>query len=293
MRSSTQVLIPLLSLLLAPASALHSAPHAPCLRLRAEDLADASACGISSFIAENLRALPDNLSHEDIDSAYRSSGCSESEAAIERLTAIERCSVNGDLRRRAASDAIAPLTMALPNDAHELLRRQTDTAATPAVTQTSKLQCSTTRTESTTLCSLMLTGAAAGETTCKPTIALYAKCADGLICSPDGESCMVAKTTLDTGGIIVTIGFSAALTLAIALLTFMCCRERAMHKRLAAKAEAAELAKEAAAASKKSRADAQPLMAGSPGGPRAQSPASPGGYGADGGSNPFNDGNRL
>lgn len=286
MRTSTQILLPLLSLL---TSALADpTPHAACLRLRAEDLAASASCGTSSFIAQNLRILPDTLSIADVESVFLAAGCSAAEAAHEQMVALDRCSPAGDLRRRAVSDAIAPMTIGLPHETALLLARQTDA---PAFT---KLTCSTTRTESTSTCTMVRSGANAGQETCTPTIALFAKCADGLICSPDKESCMVAKTTLDTGGIIVSIGFAVALAISIGLVTFMCCRERAMHKRLAAKAEAAALAKEAAAASKKSKGpDTQPLMTGSPGGPRSQSPASPGGFGAETGGNPFNDGNRL
>jgi hypothetical protein len=284
MKPSAQLLLALLPLL-ASARPSSTAEQLSCLHLRSEDLASESSCGSARFIAQNLRNLPDDFATENVVEAFGAGGCSANEAANLARDALARCGELGELRVRGAllADGWVPVTAPPANAAGAIMARTTGT---------SSLKCSTTRTESTTTC----TQTRVGVETCVPTVALYAKCADGLICSSDEVNvCMVAKTTLDTGGLIVTIFFAAALALSIALLTFMCCKERAMHKRLAAKQEAAQIAKEAAAASRKTtnKPDTQPLMAGSPGGPRAQSPASPGGYGGDAASNPFNDGNRL
>jgi hypothetical protein len=291
MKSALFLALPLLAAA-RPSSAVE---QVACLRLRSEDLAAEAPCGSAIFIAQGLRGLADDATAQDVENAFAGAGCAQAVAADLGRDALARCGELGDLRRREAyaAQGWVPITAppSLETAAVEIPALK-PRASDDETSTSSKRKCSTTRTESTTSC----TQKKVGIETCVPTIALFAKCADGMICSKDEANvCMVAKTTLDTGGLIVTIFFAAALTLSIALLTFMCCKERAMHKRLAAKAEAAEIAKEAAAASRKptAKADTQPLMSGSPGGPRAQSPASPGGYGGDTSSNPFNDGNRL
>jgi len=298
MRFSGPVLVALLPTL-AVAFPSSTREQLACLRLRSEDLGAEAACGSAVFIASHMRSLPDAWTPDNVRMVFEAAGCSPDDAAERGINALSRCSEFGDLRRREAlvpANGWAPVVTPAPeflsvDQVNDNYLRVRDTTAESDKSSTTSLKCSATRTESTTTC----TQSVIGVETCKPIVLKYTKCAPGLICKPNVENvCMVAKTTLDTGGLIVTIFFAAFVALAIALITFMCCKERAMHKRLAAKAEAAEIAKEAAAANRKTRADTQPLMAaGSPAGPRSQSPGSPGGYAGHTENNPFNDGNRL
>ena len=97
---------------------------------------------------------------------------------------------------------------------------------------------------------------------CHPSQADESSCSPGLFCTHDASGkdvCMDLHDSLDTGGVIVSIVFAVAIVIGIGALTFMCCKERREHKRMAAKAEATALAR---AQTKKQRsADARaPLM---------------------------------
>ncbi|PKS06698.1 hypothetical protein jhhlp_006772 [Lomentospora prolificans] len=118
------------------------------------------------------------------------------------------------------------------------------------------------------------------------------KCLSGYLCRMDSKgttTCMEKVNTLDTGGIIVSIIFAAAIVLSIGMMTFFCCRDRAQQKKLNAKAEAAAIAKASSAGTRaRNVSDRQPLM--------TSQPENTQGYGPEGGApqpDPFNDQNRY
>ena len=86
-------------------------------------------------------------------------------------------------------------------------------------------------------------------------------------------------------GIVVTVIFGVAVVLGIAIVTFLCCKDRKEQKRLVAKAEATALAR-AQTRKKKAEEVRAPLMRKTSG-QRVGSPAA-GGTGGD----PFSDRNR-
>lgn len=111
------------------------------------------------------------------------------------------------------------------------------------------------------------------------------KCLSGYLCRMDSKgqtTCMEKVNKLDTSGIIVSIIFASALVLSIGMMTYFCCRDRAQQKKLAAKAEAAAIAKASSAGTRaRNVSDRQPLMTSQPGNTQ--------GYGPEGGAPPQND----
>ncbi|KAJ0134749.1 hypothetical protein CTA2_2422 [Colletotrichum tanaceti] len=218
-----------------------------CLRSRSLELAKLVACGEPKSVAHCLEMLPDELTQTDLEKCYLHAGCEVAEAIIESQWTLDRCGDDGnvpaELRKRHVPVLARQTTAAA----------ETAAAATATATGTgtgSSIICSTTTTKSTTLCPVVSTGVQKGRTLkegCYPTQVSFATCAAGLLCKDDLEgkpSCLVLDNKVYGGGVAVAIFFAVAITGAIAWITFLCCRERKQKKRIAARAEAAAIARQ-------------------------------------------------
>lgn len=81
---------------------------------------------------------------------------------------------------------------------------------------------------------------------CFPTEVATSSCAPGLMCTHDSRGddiCMELKNMPEIDGIIIAIVFAVLVAAGMGYLVFMCCRDRSMQKKLAAKAEATALAR--------------------------------------------------
>ncbi|WYZ42672.1 hypothetical protein EsH8_VI_000371 [Colletotrichum jinshuiense] len=271
MRSS-QAAPALVALLLTTAASALSPAKLHCLRSRNVQLAKLADCGEPGSVAHCLEMLKDDFSQADIEACYINAGCEVAEAIIESQWTLDRCddggSIAAELRKRH-----------VPIFARQTTEATTAAAETAAATATgtgtkTKLVCSTTTTKSTTLCPVVTTGAKKGKTIkegCFPTQVAFATCAAGLLCRNDpggNPSCMELNNTIYGGGIAVALFFAVVITGAIAMITFLCCRESKQKKRIAAKAEALAIAKAAAVNAKRPTVqvhsadhhDNQPLM---------------------------------
>ncbi|KAF6799518.1 hypothetical protein CSOJ01_12446 [Colletotrichum sojae] len=246
----------LLALLATAASALSPA-RLHCLRSRNADLARQSACGMAGSVAHCLDMIPDDFTQADMEACWVNAGCELAEAVVEAQWALDRCDEYGNLAAELRARFHAPVQARATTTADETTAAATTaTAASTAATATAaatgtSLTCSTTTTTSTTVCPVASTGASSGKTLksgCYPTVVSFETCAAGMLCKDDPEgvpSCLVMDNTLGGGGIAVAIFFAVAITGAIGTITFLCCRERKEKKRIAAKAEAAAIAREA------------------------------------------------
>jgi len=104
--------------------------------------------------------------------------------------------------------------------------------------------------------------------TCEERVIEKVRCLDGFLCRMDSKgqtTCMEKVNKLDTGGIIVSIIFAAAIVISIGMMTFFCCKDKSQQKKLAAKAEAAAIAKASSAGTRaRNVSDRQPLMTSQP-----------------------------
>jgi len=124
-------------------------------------------------------------------------------------------------------------------------------AVSSFVSSSTPLVCFTTTTVSTTTCPVQSTGPKSGKETlpCFPTQVSFPTCAAGLLCKSDSQGnpvCMKIDNTFSTAGIIISLFFAVATTIAVAAICFFCCRERRAQKKLVRAAEAAAIARAAA-----------------------------------------------
>ncbi|KAK1978862.1 hypothetical protein LZ30DRAFT_783865 [Colletotrichum cereale] len=265
MRSS-HVAPALVALLSTTAVSALSPAKLHCLRSRTLELARLAACGEPGSVAHCLDMLPDGLGQTDLERCYMHAGCELPEAIIESQWTLDRCGDDekapAELRKRHVPVFARQTTAAATTPA--------EAANTATGTETrSLLTCSTTTTKSTTLCPVISTGARKGQTInegCFPTQVVFETCAAGLLCKNDlggRPSCLQLDNTVYPGGIAVAIFFAVAITSSIGWITFLCCRERKQKKRIAARAEAARIARQPAKAPtvQVQNTDSQPLMA--------------------------------
>ncbi|GKT63293.1 hypothetical protein ColTof4_05122 [Colletotrichum tofieldiae] len=258
-----------------------------CLRSRNLELARLAACGEPGSVAHCLDMLPDEFTQTDLERCYIHGGCELAEAIIESQWTLDRCGDDGkvpaELRKRHVP------VMARQTTAATTAAEAANTATATGSKTHSTLVCSTTTTKSTTQCPVVSTGVRKGQTLkdgCFPTQVVYATCAAGMLCKDDiagKPSCLQLDNTVYAGGIAVALFFAVAITGTIAWITFLCCRERKQKRRIAARAEAAAIARQSAKRPtvQVQNADSQPLM--SHGQPAA-------GYDAHG---PFGDQHRM
>ncbi|WQF84706.1 hypothetical protein CDEST_09720 [Colletotrichum destructivum] len=257
----------LVALLCATVASALSPAKLHCLRSRSLELAKLAACGEPGSVAHCLDMLPDELTQTDLEKCYMHAGCEVAEAIIESQWTLDRCGDDGnvpaELRKRHAP------VFARQTTAAETAVAPTATATGTGTGTRSLIICSTTTTKSTTLCPVVSTGVQRGRTLkegCYPTQVSFATCAAGLLCKDDPAgkpSCLVLDNTVYPGGVAVAIFFAVVITGAIACITVLCCREKKQKKRIAARAEAAAIARQ----NVKQRptvqvgnADSQPLM---------------------------------
>ena len=267
-----------------------------CLRLHADQITNIVSCADASLVAGCLASQRDGFPASALESCIVASGCAEDDAAFGAGVLADLCDVSGssDLRKRA-DDAAAPPSQrtAAPSPAVTpvVTKRQDnndDKATTEKDPRPSDTECYQTSTIATTTCKM-----GEGGSKCDPVNLEKVRCRDGWLCSVSrqgGTSCMERIDDLDTGGIIVAIIFGAAIVIALGLMTFFCCKDKREQKQLAAKAEAAEIAKASNVGSKARKvSDRQPLMAQGPPGAGSPGPSSPGAGYAGEQPNPFND----
>ncbi|KAL2159504.1 hypothetical protein VTH06DRAFT_2509, partial [Thermothelomyces fergusii] len=119
---------------------------------------------------------------------------------------------------------------------------------TTTATRSSPSPCFTDVTSSSTSCTIKTGGPSGKEMSCFPVVIATPRCRDGLICTSDAHgnpSCMYKHSRLETDGIVIAIFFASSIVVSIVSVCFLCCRERAEHRRLERAAEAARIAKEA------------------------------------------------
>lgn len=223
-----------------------------CFVNHAQDVSEYADCGDSALLTEcfatKLSSSSDAEFLTSLRACYTSAGCSDTQASSEAEYAIQQCTELtrlGELRKRYPAIADMPA-----RTAPALLPRSTGA------------DCFTTSEVDTSTCQLITEGSKTRTGECSPAKAQESECKPNLFCTRDTSGtdvCMDRHDSLDTGGVIVSIVFAVAIVIGIGALTFLCCRERRQHKRMAAKAEATALAR---AATKKQRsADARaPLM---------------------------------
>ncbi|KAL0936277.1 uncharacterized protein CTRU02_208492 [Colletotrichum truncatum] len=243
----------LFALLATTASALSPA-RLHCLRSRNSELSRLGTCGMAGSVAHCLDMIPDDFTQADLEACWVHAGCDHAEAVVEAQWALDKCDEYGNLAAelrlrhvpivaRATTDTTDTATAATTAAA-----TATGTAATATGTGSSSTKvCSTTTTVSTTACPSYTTGSKSGQAMksgCFPTMASYATCAAGMLCSND--TCIVKQNSLTGGGIAVALFFAVSITGAIGIITFLCCRDRKNRKRIMAKAEAAAIAKASA-----------------------------------------------
>ncbi|KAI8215724.1 hypothetical protein K4K54_004545 [Colletotrichum sp. SAR 10_86] len=203
---------------------------------------------MAGSVAACLFMIPDDVTQADLETCWINSGCDFTESMVEAQWALDRCDEYGNIAQELKIRHFG------------IVQARTGTTATTKV-------CSTTTTKSTTACPVQSTGTASGKTItsgCYSTTVAFETCAAGMLCQDDSSgnpSCLVIDNTLSGAGIAVALFFAIAGTGAIALITFLCCRDRKNRKRILAKAEAAAIAKEAKLAKKPTIAVEQPLMA--------------------------------
>ncbi|SPO04080.1 uncharacterized protein DNG_06763 [Cephalotrichum gorgonifer] len=263
-----------------------------CIRSQTPTITDLARCGDPTEFAECLNKVPESFSSEDVASCLAVSGCSDDLAAVGAQTIVDLCESVQDLRKRDDDEdekraaeprqkwetpqptprAVSPNPVVAP-------RQETTTSASA---KPSDDACYSTSVISTKLCSMV-----DSHITCSDTTINKISCRKELLCrinAQGGTACMERVDSLDTGGIIVSIVFGSAIAIALGLLIFCCCRERRQHKKLAAKAEAAAIAK-ASSVGKRARnvSDRQPLMTQAPPSPGGSNSGAAGGYGGGAG----------
>ncbi|KHN98647.1 uncharacterized protein MAM_03771 [Metarhizium album ARSEF 1941] len=244
------------------ASTTAALPLNECVHTHSKELASYTSCGSHAAVSKCLAALS-SFKQSDLEQCYSKAGCSAPEAAreVEHITA--RCQQQehqhqrpDELRKRfRAVLGPAPATQAIAG-VHLLARAST----TPAPVKKGA-DCFRTSEFDTSSCLVATENGKTVTHTCTPSKGTSSDCLSGWFCSADnnhGDVCMQMRP-IDTGGIIVSIVFVAFFAIGFGYLTFACCRERAHHKKVAAKAEAVALAR---AATKKQRSQEAraPLM---------------------------------
>ncbi|KAI8963308.1 hypothetical protein F5Y11DRAFT_160806 [Daldinia sp. FL1419] len=237
-------------LLLFPASSLGSSPaiadRAIYIRDSALGLSAAAACGDKGSLTHCFRNVPEYVEADDLERCFRNAGCTSAESIIEAAFIINNFH-NGrsvaELRRRG------PEAMPAPTPAPEETGTSTATATGGGFKPS--IECSSETVTKTSFCPIQSTGADSGKTLpCYETEVPTSVCKAENICSTDKDGnnlCMLAKNTLDTGEIIVTVFLATVFGLGFATLLFFCCREKAAQRKQKARAEAAAIAKTAAA----------------------------------------------
>lgn len=215
-----------------------------------------------------VREILDDVTQTNLDDCLEQAGCEQLDAKFEAQWIIESCFEGQELRRRqedeenddeedqttptqttAETVAATSSADASPQDTTAVATTTTAITATAAAATTS-LQCYTTITFTTEGFDIINTDSSGrvSRSFNSQKVGIKTRCADGLVCS--GESCMEAENGLDGSGVAVAIFFGAAAAVAFGTVIFLCCRDRRNDKKLRAKAEAAKIAKEQAAASK-------------------------------------------
>ncbi|KAK1995556.1 hypothetical protein LX36DRAFT_582174 [Colletotrichum falcatum] len=264
----------LVALLSATAISALSPAKLHCLRSRSLELAKLASCGEAGSVAHCLDMLPDDLRQTDVERCYVHAGCEHPEAVVESQWTLDRCG-GGDNNDKAPAEL---RKRHVPVFARQTSAADAATTASEAATATatatgtntrSLLTCSTTTTKSTTLCPVVSTGVRKGMTLnegCFPTQVVLATCAAGLVCKDDSAgnpSCLELDNTVYPGGIAVAAFFAVAVAGSVGWIMLLCCRERREKKRIAARAEAAKIARQPARAPtvQVQDADDQPLVA--------------------------------
>lgn len=266
-----------------------------CLRVHADQITNIVSCADASLVTSCLASQRNGFPVSALESCIVASGCTEDQAAVGADVLADLCDVSeaDDLRKR--DDAAAPPSQrtVAPSPAvtkvPTVAKRQdndADKATTEKEARPSDTDCYQTSMIETEQCTM-----GEGGSKCSTINLEKVRCRDGWLCSVSregGTSCMERIDDLDTGGIIVAIIFGAAIVIGLGLMTFFCCKDKREQKKLAAKAEAAAIAKSSNVGSKARKvSDRQPLMAQGPPGAGSPGPSSPGYAGEQ--PNPFND----
>lgn len=231
-----------------------------CLTNHAKDIADYSDCGDADVLTQCFSTV-DAGSPNSLIACYTKAGCSQEQALGEANYAVNRCnelSRVGELRKRYPAIDQIPVETGMG----QLVPRATGD------------DCFVISTTQTTQCATVTEGGKLKTTDCTPFEIASSSCSPSFFCTHDNGGrpvCMEIHNSLDTGGVIISIVFAVAIVLGIGALTFMCCKERREHKRMAARAEATALAR---AQTKKQRSQEAraPLMSQQRGGAGAANP---------------------
>ena len=250
---------------MAAAVARHEDPNSAdydCVLANRREMAADAGCGDHAGLTLCFQQLESSDPNE-LAECYHKAGCGGGKAASKAMEAQIRCAElfpeDAELRRRRRGDVPAPETTSPPQLASIAMA---DLWARSAATGD---DCLTTSSKMTKVCDMKTEGDSTVTDTCSSTEVPESECAPGKTCSMDNQGndiCMDLEDTLDIAGIIIAIVFGTLIVLGIAVLTWLCCRDRKEQKRLAAKAEATALARAATKKKKAQDARAQraPLM---------------------------------
>ncbi|KAL2107166.1 hypothetical protein VUR80DRAFT_5600 [Thermomyces stellatus] len=292
--------------LVALASAAAASPLSEwtslCIHSQAGQVQELVACSDATSFAECLNTLSERLTYQDVQACLVQAGCSDEMAAIGAETLVYECEAvqewtGEEIRRRAAGEgeqtgptplvAAAAVQTPQPVITARQDNNKDDSPTSSKKSRPTDSECYDTSTSTDTVCTI---NPDTNRNECNDIDIEVKSCREGYVCVVEdkgGVSCMVRVDKLDTGGIVVSIAFGAFIVIALGMMTFFCCKDRRDQKRLAAKAEAAAIAK-SSNVGKKARnvSDRQPLMAA---GPSSPGPAPYGGEQA----NPFGDQSRY
>ncbi|KAF3009059.1 hypothetical protein E8E14_006629 [Neopestalotiopsis sp. 37M] len=287
-------LLPMTLLALVP-TLVASTATPQCINSRSKELAGRSLCGDKKTLRKCYEKVSGDLLEGALEQCLTKAGCTENAAAVEASYLITFCEgEEGELKRRevrVARDSVASGTdsttstettttttdsaSSTTTDASTVstgtVAKRTDTtttaatttaATTTAATTTSSNSCSTSSKTKVSACD------SDNEYNCSMVETETLVCIASYYCDTDTEGnslCMVRQDGLTTSGAIVSIFLAVCVTGIIAVITFLCCRDRKEAKRNRARAEAAAIAKAnapskpaARSVSQRTTGDAQP-----------------------------------
>ncbi|KAK6958336.1 hypothetical protein Daesc_001135 [Daldinia eschscholtzii] len=238
-------LLPLL--LLFPGTSLGASPMTagPAMYIResAFDFSYAAGCGDRGSLKHCLGKVSEPLEVEYLRQCFINAGCNDEESNLEADRIVKgfyQGNAPAEMRRRSPDPTPAPT----PAPAET-------TSAKSAGGFKPSIECSSETVVKTQSCPIQSTGSESGKTLpCFEAEATQMVCKAENICSTDKDGnnlCMLRKNQLDTGEIVVTVFLGTVFGLGFAALLFFCCRDKAAQRKRKARAEAAQIAKTAAA----------------------------------------------
>ncbi|KAK8013971.1 hypothetical protein PG990_007267 [Apiospora arundinis] len=199
----------------------------------------APKCGDQSLLRGCFESVPTLDTATIVEQCLLDAGCTADESKRETHSLIAWCDSHfgsdQDLKRRG----IDPLPQPTPlTQAPDLYLRQATTTSTGA--ESSPSPCSTETEVEISSCKTDHINE------CVKTMTKSMVCAKGNMCMTDNSGnniCMYRKDGMTTSGAVVGIFLAVVLSVTIAALFFLCCKDKRDQKRARAKSEAAAIAK--------------------------------------------------